>query len=60
LTRKPGNNCTRYKLQRSIFPASTSELELFKVGAGLDNKALMSAMAGHILDEGEMIGIYER
>jgi Raf kinase inhibitor-like YbhB/YbcL family protein len=28
--------------------------------AGLDNKALIAAMSGHILDEGVLVGTYER
>jgi Raf kinase inhibitor-like YbhB/YbcL family protein len=31
-----------------------------EVQGGLDNKALIAAMSGHILDEGELIGTYER
>jgi phosphatidylethanolamine-binding protein (PEBP) family uncharacterized protein len=30
------------------------------VQSGLDNKALIAAMSGHILDEGELVGTYER
>jgi len=31
-----------------------------EVEGGLDNKALIAAMSGHVLDEGELIGTYER
>src|SRR5688572_21015712 len=31
-----------------------------QVKAGLDKKALLAAMAGHILSQGELIGTYER
>jgi Raf kinase inhibitor-like YbhB/YbcL family protein len=30
------------------------------VQAGLDKKSLLAAMSGHILDEGDLVGIYER
>ena len=31
-----------------------------KLLAGLDKKALLKAMVGHVLDQGELIGTYER
>jgi len=31
-----------------------------EVRAGLDKQALLAAMAGHILDEGDLVGTYER
>jgi Raf kinase inhibitor-like YbhB/YbcL family protein len=34
--------------------------EPLEVRSGLDNKALMAAMSGHILDQGELVGTYER
>lgn len=34
--------------------------EPLKVKAQLDKKALLSAMSGHVLDEGELVGTYQR
>lgn len=34
--------------------------EPLKVQAGLDKKALLSAMSGHVLDQGELVGTYQR
>jgi phosphatidylethanolamine-binding protein (PEBP) family uncharacterized protein len=31
-----------------------------QVQAGLDKESLLAAMSGHILDEGDLIGTYQR
>ena len=31
-----------------------------KVKAGLDKKALLAAMSGHVVDQGELVGTYQR
>src|SRR5205823_11908781 len=50
----PGHGTHHYRFH---FYALDEPLE---VKAALDNKALIAAMAGNILDEGELVGTYER